>query len=165
MRVRHRIPSLFNLSMVDVLCCALGCVLLMWLLNLRDARDRAEAAGETSRQLTATQAVLDEESRKAAETAARRIQPCRGRPRPAAPSTRTPPRASRHCLRLPRCRSRRTARLRSRRALMARSWRPTNPASRRSDESALSRCQTRTTRRDRPLASRQTLRWRLRSRT
>src|SRR5215475_2298069 len=37
MRVRHRIPSIFNLSMVDVLCCALGCVILLWLINLREA--------------------------------------------------------------------------------------------------------------------------------
>ncbi len=33
MRVRHKIPSIFNLSMVDVLCCALGCVILLWLIN------------------------------------------------------------------------------------------------------------------------------------
>ena len=35
MNVRHRIPSIFNLSMVDVLCCALGCVILLWLFYLR----------------------------------------------------------------------------------------------------------------------------------
>ena len=40
MRVRHRIPSIFNLSMVDVLCCALGCVILLWLLNLRQGERR-----------------------------------------------------------------------------------------------------------------------------
>jgi hypothetical protein len=38
MRVRHRIPSIFNLSMVDVLCCALGCVILLSLLNRRFAQ-------------------------------------------------------------------------------------------------------------------------------
>jgi hypothetical protein len=42
MRVRHRIPSIFNLSMVDVLCCALGCVILLWLLNLREAKDHED---------------------------------------------------------------------------------------------------------------------------
>ena len=36
MRIRHRIPSIFNLSMVDVLCCALGCVILLWLVNQED---------------------------------------------------------------------------------------------------------------------------------
>jgi predicted nucleic acid-binding Zn-ribbon protein len=54
MRVRHRVPSIFNLSMVDVLCCALGCVILLWLLNLREARQRAEDVGRTDQQLTAT---------------------------------------------------------------------------------------------------------------
>jgi chromosome segregation ATPase len=44
MRVRHRIPSIFNLSMVDVLCCALGCVILLWLLNLREAKDHQDNA-------------------------------------------------------------------------------------------------------------------------
>jgi hypothetical protein len=42
MRVRHKIPSIFNLSMVDVLCCALGCVILMWLVNLRVAKTRED---------------------------------------------------------------------------------------------------------------------------
>lgn len=68
MRVRHRIPSIFNISMVDVLCCALGCVILLWLVNMRDARDRAEAASETGKLLSATQASLDETARKADET-------------------------------------------------------------------------------------------------
>ncbi len=44
MRVRHRIPSIFNLSMVDVLCCALGCVILIWLINLRDSKQHQEEA-------------------------------------------------------------------------------------------------------------------------
>ncbi len=38
MRVRHRIPSIFSLAMVDVFCCALGCVILLWLINLREAK-------------------------------------------------------------------------------------------------------------------------------
>jgi Mg-chelatase subunit ChlD len=44
MRVRHKIPSIFNLSMVDVLCCALGCVILLWLLNLREAKEHEDDA-------------------------------------------------------------------------------------------------------------------------
>ena len=32
MHTRLRISSIFNLAMVDVLCCALGCVILLWLL-------------------------------------------------------------------------------------------------------------------------------------
>ncbi len=59
MRVHHRIPTIFNLSMVDMLCCALGCVILLWLLNMRDARERALAVSATSGKLQSTQAALD----------------------------------------------------------------------------------------------------------
>src|SRR5690242_12951446 len=52
MRVRHRIPSIFNLSMVDVLCCALGCVILLWLVNLREAKYHEESAEEEHRRVT-----------------------------------------------------------------------------------------------------------------
>jgi hypothetical protein len=52
MRVRHRVPSIFNLSMVDVLCCALGCVILLWLLNLRDAKNHEDRALEEHRRTT-----------------------------------------------------------------------------------------------------------------
>src|SRR5437870_4703782 len=58
MRTRHRIPSVFNISMVDVLCCALGCVILLWLLNLREARDRAAVAGQANQELEKTKAEL-----------------------------------------------------------------------------------------------------------
>jgi hypothetical protein len=44
MRVRHKTPSIFSLSMVDVMCCALGCVILLWLINLRSARDNEETS-------------------------------------------------------------------------------------------------------------------------
>jgi peptidoglycan hydrolase CwlO-like protein len=50
MRVRHKIPSIFNLSMVDVLCCALGCVILLWLINLRDAKQHEDDSGSLLRQ-------------------------------------------------------------------------------------------------------------------
>jgi hypothetical protein len=49
MRVHHRIPSIFTLSMVDVLCCALGCVILLWLLNLREAKEHDDTASENAR--------------------------------------------------------------------------------------------------------------------
>src|SRR5438876_10224539 len=65
MRTRHRIPSVFNLSMVDVLCCALGCVILLWLLNLREARQRADAAGETNALLATVKNDLDQTARAA----------------------------------------------------------------------------------------------------
>src|SRR5260370_9647150 len=67
MQVRHRIPTIFNISMVDVLCCALGCVILLWLLNLREAKEETVTAGKTREQLKAAQALLG-------ETASRRDQ-------------------------------------------------------------------------------------------
>src|SRR5438874_8988148 len=60
MRIRHRIPSIFNISMVDVLCCALGCVILLWLVNLKDARQRAVLASETDQLLAATRSERDQ---------------------------------------------------------------------------------------------------------
>ena len=33
MRLRHKLPNVFGLYMVDVLCCSLGCVILLWLFN------------------------------------------------------------------------------------------------------------------------------------
>jgi hypothetical protein len=60
MRTRHRIPTIFNLSMVDVLCCALGCVILLWLLNFREAKRRAAAAGQSNVALNQTQSKLDQ---------------------------------------------------------------------------------------------------------
>jgi hypothetical protein len=33
MKLRHKLPSVFGLYMVDVLCCSLGCVILLWLFN------------------------------------------------------------------------------------------------------------------------------------
>src|SRR6516164_1350705 len=77
MRVRHRIPSIFNLSMVDVLCCALGCVILLWLLNMRDARQHAVAAGESDHvgdareRAAATRSQLAAAEKRERDTAAR----------------------------------------------------------------------------------------------
>lgn len=44
---RHKPPTLVSMWMLDVFCCALGCVTLLWLLNTRSAADevkRTEAA-------------------------------------------------------------------------------------------------------------------------
>jgi predicted nucleic acid-binding Zn-ribbon protein len=57
--MRHRVPSIFNLSMVDVLCCALGCVILLWLLNLREARQKAVQAGKADEQVARLKAEGD----------------------------------------------------------------------------------------------------------
>src|SRR3954468_9942772 len=65
MQVRHRIPTIFNLSMVDVLCCALGCVILLWLINMREFKQRAVAATETNKLLVSARSALDEPARDA----------------------------------------------------------------------------------------------------
>jgi hypothetical protein len=49
MRVRHKIPSLFSLSMVDVLCCALGCIIFLWLYGVKkNTEDVEDHKRETS---------------------------------------------------------------------------------------------------------------------
>jgi hypothetical protein len=53
MQVRHRVPSIFSLAMVDVLCCALGCVILLWLLTLRQAKAHEDTAEEQNRSTAA----------------------------------------------------------------------------------------------------------------
>src|SRR5207237_1309285 len=58
MRSRHRIPTIFNLSMVDVLCCALGCVILLWLVNFHETKRQAQAASKTDKQLETKKAEL-----------------------------------------------------------------------------------------------------------
>ncbi len=54
MRVRHKIPSVFNLAMVDVMCCALGCVILIWLLNSKLSADEAAEQADNLAKLAAT---------------------------------------------------------------------------------------------------------------
>ena len=48
MKTRHKIPAVFSIYMVDVLCCALGCVILLWQLYHQDAEEQA-AANQTIR--------------------------------------------------------------------------------------------------------------------
>ena len=54
MQTRHRVPTIFTLYMVDVFCCALGCVILLWLANAREAGRRGTAHAQAARQLTET---------------------------------------------------------------------------------------------------------------
>jgi len=44
MAVRHRVPTIFNIYMVDVLCCALGCIILLWQVSFREAESQTEKA-------------------------------------------------------------------------------------------------------------------------
>ena len=56
MRVRHRVPSVFSLSMVDVFCCALGSIILLWLIGQYQAKAEQKAAAA---KLKASQNVAD----------------------------------------------------------------------------------------------------------
>lgn len=51
MRQRHRTPSIFSMSMLDVLCCALGAVILLMLLNFVTAYNKAQALSTTQNDL------------------------------------------------------------------------------------------------------------------
>lgn len=51
MRHRHRTPSIFSMSMLDVLCCALGAVILLMLLNFVTAYNKAQALNTTEKEL------------------------------------------------------------------------------------------------------------------
>ncbi len=44
MVTRHRIPTIFSIYMMDVLCCALGCIVLLWQVSVQDAEDKTLAA-------------------------------------------------------------------------------------------------------------------------
>ncbi|HEX4589712.1 MAG TPA: VWA domain-containing protein [Gemmataceae bacterium] len=55
MRTRHRIPMIFSLSMMDVFCCTLGCVILLWLINQREAMLRTRAANQVTEKLTVSE--------------------------------------------------------------------------------------------------------------
>lgn len=58
MRQRHRPPSIFSLSMLDVFACSLGCVTLLWLMNSMEADDRARGARQTHAELLDTRGEL-----------------------------------------------------------------------------------------------------------
>jgi len=58
MRVRHKQPTLVSMWMLDVFCCALGCVTLLFLLNSRMASDEAEANKTALIDLRTTERIL-----------------------------------------------------------------------------------------------------------
>src|SRR5437870_4686067 len=60
MRTRHRVPTFFNIWMLDVFCCALGCVILLWLWNERLAKARAQSVQETIQRLDSTKIDLSD---------------------------------------------------------------------------------------------------------
>src|SRR5436190_5457785 len=73
MRPRHRMPTIFTISMVDMLCCSLGCVILLWLIKTDNLlkieaknKDDAELLDQTNQQLAARDADLDAARKKLA---------------------------------------------------------------------------------------------------
>ena len=58
MQKKHRMPNLFNIYMIDVLCCALGCIIFLWLANMREAKLTEEKLQEQT-------ALLEDEKTKA----------------------------------------------------------------------------------------------------
>lgn len=61
MRRRHTIPSIFNLSMVDVLFCVLGCVTLLWLAKFQQEVERTKQVNKTSKDLQELQRLYKQE--------------------------------------------------------------------------------------------------------
>ena len=44
MLLRHKVPTIFNIYMLDVICCALGCVVLLWQVSHQEAEEQTAAA-------------------------------------------------------------------------------------------------------------------------
>jgi hypothetical protein len=59
MRVHHKTPTLVSMWMLDVFCCALGCVTLLWLLNNKQAGATVEDLTAARDQLTAARVEVD----------------------------------------------------------------------------------------------------------
>src|SRR5579863_7219398 len=59
MKTRHKIPAVFSIYMVDVLCCALGCVILLWQLYHQDSEEQTAKNEEIRAQLGNTDAKLE----------------------------------------------------------------------------------------------------------
>src|ERR1022692_4357179 len=48
MLLRHKVPTIFNIYMLDVICCALGCVVLLWQVAHQQAEEQTDAAKNQS---------------------------------------------------------------------------------------------------------------------
>jgi hypothetical protein len=47
MLLRHKVPTIFNIYMLDVICCALGCVILLWQVSHQEAEKQTASAKES----------------------------------------------------------------------------------------------------------------------
>jgi predicted nucleic acid-binding Zn-ribbon protein len=58
MRTRHKTPALVSMWMLDVFCCALGCVILLWVLESLSSAESAKRAKAASSDLDTTRSQL-----------------------------------------------------------------------------------------------------------
>src|SRR5262249_47854450 len=65
---RHKVPTIFNIYMLDVICCALGCVILLWQVSHQEAEEQT-AAAKASQNDAATQSATALLARKQFEKA------------------------------------------------------------------------------------------------
>jgi hypothetical protein len=47
MHLRHKVPTIFNIYMLDVICCALGCVVLLWQVSHQEAEEQTAKAKDS----------------------------------------------------------------------------------------------------------------------
>lgn len=64
MITRHKIPTVFSIYMIDVLCCALGCIVLLWQVSYQEAEERAEGNLSLSGELASLKASLEDSHKK-----------------------------------------------------------------------------------------------------
>ena len=58
MKTRHKSPTLVSMWMLDVFCCALGCVIMLWVLESLSSTEHAKRAKTAIINLTSTRAEL-----------------------------------------------------------------------------------------------------------
>src|SRR5262245_8138076 len=70
---RHKVPTIFNIYMLDVICCALGCVILLWQVAHQEASEQTEAA-KTSQADAVKQSAAALQARAEYELAQRKLE-------------------------------------------------------------------------------------------
>ncbi len=71
MRVRHKPPTLVSMWMLDVFCCALGCMILLWVLESLSSAEQTKKAKSALVDLAATRSDLADTRKNLADTAAK----------------------------------------------------------------------------------------------
>src|SRR5207248_6117656 len=80
MKIRHKIPAVFSIYMVDVLCCALGCVILLWQLYHHESEEQTAKNEEVRREndevskRLETAKLANEEARKENDEVGKRLE-------------------------------------------------------------------------------------------